>query len=49
VSGVRKGWKKSKVFRNLGIEELSERTKAILDFPIIVSIIPKFAISKLFS
>jgi hypothetical protein len=37
-----KAEKKIKVFRNLGIEELTERTEAILDSPIIVSLIPKF-------
>jgi hypothetical protein len=51
VSGVRcqKRLKEIKVFWNLGIEELTERTKAIFDYPIIVSLIPKFAISKLFT
>jgi hypothetical protein len=42
MSGVRKGLNQIKVFRNLGIEELTKRTNAILDSPIIVSLIPKF-------
>jgi hypothetical protein len=37
------------VFRNLEIEELTERTKAILDSANIVSLIPEFAIPKLFT
>jgi hypothetical protein len=50
VSGVRfqvsEKAKKIKVFRNLEIEELTEQTNAILDSPIIASLIPKFLNSK---